>query len=301
MIVVNQAQRLSAGALALMVHGLFFLALIFSVSWRALPDLPVYADLWNALPPLPEAAPINMPAPEVAPAIRPPAPEPEAPKPIAAPVPKPVPEAPPVPAAKPDISLRAKTEAKPVEEKPTQQDKERETAFQAEEQRRREAERQAAEARRQAMEQARRELDRELAQVNQDEMAREMEQLRRGQQSRAQAQAQVQAQSTRSRLILEHRDFIRAQIHQHLRPCQKMPVDTELVFTAQLLPSGDLKRLQRVKSSGSAACDEDVERAIVKAFPMPLPPDREAARAFTREPLELRLRPNETPPDEGRG
>lgn len=288
MIAANRAQRLSAGMLALSVHGLFLLALMFSVSWRTLPEMPVYADLWNALPPLPEAQPIAAPPPEPASPAPPPQPD----------LPAPAPPAPPPAAAKPDINLRPKPETKPAVETPTQPEAER--ARQAEEQRRREAERQAAEARRQAIEQARRELDQELdqelARREQAEIAREIEQLRRAQQAQAQYQ-----QSARGRLILEHRDLIRAQIHQHLRPCPKLASDAEVIFSALLLPSGDLKRLQRLQSSGSAACDEDVERAILKAFPIPLPQDREAARAFTREPLELRLRPNETPAAEGRG
>lgn len=279
MIAANRAQRVSAGMLALGVHGLFLLALMFGVSWRNLPELPVYADLWDALPAVSEP-PAIVPAPPETPL-----PPPRRPEPVPAP--------PPPTPAKPDIGLPAKPEAKPATPKPPQADVEQERARQAQEQRQREAELAAAEARRQAQEQARLNLERELAQQAQSDMARELEVLRHSQ--------QIQAQSARSRLILEHRDAIRDQIHQHLRPCPQVPANREVVFSVQLLPSGDLKRLDLIQKSGSDACDGDVERAIRKAFPLPLPQDREAARAFTREPVELRLRPNETPAGEGRG
>lgn len=295
MIAANRAQRVSAGMLALGVHGLFLLALMFGVSWRTLPELPVYADLWDALPATSEP-PSIVPAPSEAPLPPPPRPEPvppPRPEPVPPPRPEPVPVPKPPAPAKPDISPSAKPEAKPATPKPPQADPDQERARQALEQRQREAELAAAEARRQALEQARLELERELAQQAQSDIARELDALRRVQ--------QVQAQSARGRLILEHRDRIRDQIHQHLRPCPQVPANREVVFSVQLLPSGDLKRLDLTQKSGSDACDGDVERAIRKAFPLPLPQDREAARAFTREPVELRLRPNETPAGEGRG
>lgn len=276
MIAANRAQRLSAGMLALLVHGLFLLALMFGVSWRSLPDLPVYADLWDALPSTPEP-----PAIEAAP--------PEAPAAQVQPQPAPVPTP-----ARPDVVLSRKPEPKSAAPTPPQSREEPDKARQEQEARQREAELAAAEeARRQAQAQARNDLERELARQAESDMARELEVLHRSQ--------QIQAQSARGRLIMEHRQAIGQHIRQYLRPCPKLPVNKEVIFTAQLLPSGDLKHLHKVQGSGSDACDGDVERAIRKAFPIPLPQDREVARAFTREALELRLRPNETPAAEGRG
>lgn len=71
MIVRTAREQLSAGGLALLVHVVFFAALIFGVSWKTLPEAPIYADLWRALPSpptisAPEPAPPNPPPPRVA-------------------------------------------------------------------------------------------------------------------------------------------------------------------------------------------------------------------------------------------
>jgi len=50
-------QHLSSGGLSLLVHGLFFAALVWSVSWKNPPALPVQADLWSALPEPPPPPP----------------------------------------------------------------------------------------------------------------------------------------------------------------------------------------------------------------------------------------------------
>jgi colicin import membrane protein len=47
-----------------------------------------------------------------------------------------------------------------------------------------------------------------------------------------------------------------------------------------------------VKSSGQPAYDSEVERAILKASPLPLPGEKEAAAVF-REGLTLKFRPLE--------
>lgn len=302
MISSTPSQRLGAGALAILVHGLFILALLFTVSWKALPHVPVYADLWDALPALPEVAEVMPEPPREAPALQPPVslPPPEAQRPAE----------PPAPPAQADIALREKQAAarqeaarrqeeenrlaeerrKEAQLRQEEEERQADEAARLREQQRVEAEqRRQAEARRAAVEQARRELEAEMARHQEEELAREAERLRRVQ------QRQALVLSARTQQILEHQELIRTQIHQYVRRCDQLAGNPEVVFRIQLKPDGEIKRIQLLKSSGNTLCDQDVERAVLKAVPLPLPADKEAARAFTREPLELRLRPNETP------
>lgn len=288
MIHPSGGQYLGAGAMAMLVHGLFLLGLVFSVTWRSLPELPVYADLWAELPPLPEA------------------PEPPPPQPVetvAPPEPLPVP-----PALEPqaDIQLEARKEEErrrlqveerervrnEAEQRRAREAERRQRERQEAEARRQEAERQRQEeeARRQAQERARRELDEALARQLQEDLAGEARLLQRG--------AGIQAEAAaRLKMIEDYRDRIRNKIHGYLRLPPNLSGNPEVVYQVRLLPDGEVLRLMLLKSSGQPAYDRQVELAILKASPLPLPPDRELAGAF-REDLILKFRPYD---DEGAG
>ena len=99
--VSRPAPRLAAGVLALGVHVVFVLLLVFGVSWQTQHPAPVMVDLWETLP---------KGAPSVA--VKPPEPPPplpvKTPEPVkAAPAPKPVVDELPLPKA-PDIALEKK-------------------------------------------------------------------------------------------------------------------------------------------------------------------------------------------------
>lgn len=285
MIHPSGGQYLGAGAMAMLVHGLFVLGLVFSVTWRSLPELPVYADLWAELPPQPE------------PVAPPPAAEPVAPL-------KPLP-APPAAEPKADIELKARKEEerrrleaqrqeqarleaeRRREQEIARQQREREEA----EARRQEVERQRQEeARRLAQERARRELDEELARQLQEDLAGEARLLQRG----AHAQAEAAA---RLKMIEDYRARIRNKIHGHLRLPPNLSGNPEVVYQVRLLPDGEILKLTLVKSSGQPAYDRQVELAILRASPLPLPPDRGLASAF-RDELILKFRPYD---EEGTG
>lgn len=66
----------------------------------------------------------------------------------------------------------------------------------------------------------------------------------------------------------------------------------ELKFDIALLPTGQLSGSPKlIKSSGSAACDEAVERAIMASEPLPLPTDNSLFSQFRS--LKLKFRPND--------
>jgi colicin import membrane protein len=63
----------------------------------------------------------------------------------------------------------------------------------------------------------------------------------------------------------------------------------DAVFIVTLLPSYEVLKISKVKSSGNAAYDEEVERAILKSSPLPRPDKPEL---FSRE-LRLTFRPRD--------
>ena len=63
----------------------------------------------------------------------------------------------------------------------------------------------------------------------------------------------------------------------------------EAVFDVTLLPTGEVLSASRRKSSGNAAYDEAVERAILKSSPLPKPDDP----ALFQRRLELRFKPQD--------
>ncbi|MFN3749985.1 MAG: cell envelope integrity protein TolA [Thiobacillus sp.] len=263
--------RLAAGLLALGVHGLFLVMLVFGVSWQTQPAGPVAVDLWEALPPAPS------PRPPVRPATPPepvqPAPvksEPIKPEPVK---PEPVKPAPAPPPRAPDIAL----EKKKAEEKAKAEAVAREK--QLAEQRHIEAER----AQRRQQEEA--ELMRRMA----AEAAAEAATLT--QQAEAQAAAS-RRQAALAGVVGQYRDLISAKVRGNTRLPENLTGNPEVRIRVRLLPTGEVQGVQLTRSSGNPAYDDAVLRAIEKSSPLPLPPDRDARAAFVPE-LSFVHRPKE--------
>lgn len=247
----NQQEKMISGAVAAGMHLLFLALLVFGVNWQRHVEPPV-----NIVDLWPSASPAP---PQVAPAPEPPAPPP--PLEVKPPEPK---VAEPVPAkaaprpepAKPDIAIKDKLEKekRAAEEKQKDAKKKEEEAQKA----------QAAEAQRAANEQA-----------------------------EAQRRAAEQAASAQAKLIAEYKERIRARIQKLIILPQNMQGNPEAEFDVVLLPDGNLlgdgPKLKR--TSGNTAYDNAVARAIVRAQPLPVPPDPALARYF-RE-LNLAFRPQQ--------
>lgn len=271
---IGRLRHVSSGGLALLVHGLFFAALMFGVSWKNPPLIPVQADLWTDLPEPPPALPEPPPLP---------APEP----------PPPLEQARP---SKAEIALekaekkkqeiaRRLEEQRLEEARLEEMRRQAEQKRQAEEQARVERERQERERQdRERREQTRRQVEQDLARQMQEDLDAEAAQLR-AYQERAKAGRQA-------RLIADFKARIQGKIQSYVRLPPKLVGNPEAVFQVSLLPNGEVLRVTLVKSSGQPAYDSEVERAILKASPLPLPGEKEAAAVF-REGLTLKFRPLE--------
>jgi colicin import membrane protein len=255
---ITSRDQTVSGALALMMHLLFFALLVFGVTWQKREPAPVVAELWS-----------NLPAPKAAPAPPPPKAEPEPPKPPpkaeAKPVPKvepkPVPKVEPKPVPKPDIALREK----------------KEKALKAKERELAEKKKREEQARLEALKQQ------QAKEVEAQRLAREQDEALK---KLAQNQAAAQA-----KLVDEYKRRIAERIKRFIIEPPGMQGNPEVEFDVIVLPGGEVLDVKTRKASGQALWDTAVERAIRRAQPLPLPPDPALMREF-RE-LNLRFRPKE--------
>lgn len=279
--------------LSVVVHAAFIGALTLNVSWRTTPAEPVQAEIWTRLPS------VVAPAASVA----------AAPEPVAVPAPEPV--APP----KPDIALKDSKLAKPNKlakpESPKAVPKVRPEKVRPEKVKtgkaqtakaeknkseppkpdpRLEAQRQAQqrEAARRALERA---LQEEMAADMAAEMAEDLDQVRA--QRRQAERAARTAESLKAMAVRDAQERIRNKVRGLLRVPKDVKGNPEVVYSFKLFPSGELMgELQMLKSSGQPGYDREVERAILKAMPLPLPGNMQVAADF-RAGLVLRFRPHD--------
>lgn len=285
--VSRSATRLAAGAMALGVHALFVLLLVFGVSWQTRQPAPVMVDLWDAIPEMPRPIPAALPEaqPEPLPVVEPPPSEPvNRPEPLkSAPVSVPLIKAVPPPKA-PDIALeKKKAEAQRLEKL---------KAMQAEEEKALTA---AARAEADAIKGAREKL---LAEQKKRELLRQMEEddlIQRmadedaeneARQLKRQAEARLEAskrQAVVANLIRLHRDQISAKVRGNTRLPDNLKNDLEVRCLVKLLPTGEVRSVRVTQSSGNPVFDDAVVRAIEKSSPLPLPADRDARAEFLPE------------------
>lgn len=88
-----------------------------------------------------------------------------------------------------------------------------------------------------------------------------------------QARARAAQDAAIGKVVDEYKARIVAKIRRNIVMPPDVPNDAKAEFEVTLLPGGSLLHARLVKTSGNAAYDGAVERAIIKAQPLPLPPD----------------------------
>lgn len=281
------APNLAAGALALGVHAVFVLLLVFGVSWQTQHPAPVMVDLWQALP-------AETPAPVVEPPHPPePAPRPEPVR--AEPPPKPMVQTP-TPVKAPDIALeKKKADAEQLKKlKAMQAVEDKALADSA----RKDAEAAKLTRDKQLADKKKRDL---LRQMEEEELMQRMADEETANEARLMKQAEARAaasaaaakrQAELSQLVGQHRDQISAKVRGNTRLPDNVKGNPEVRCLVKLLPTGDVVSVKVTQSSGNPAYDEAVVRAIEKSSPLPLPTERDARAAFVPE-LSFVHRPKE--------
>lgn len=265
--------NLLAAALAVGVHVLFVLMLVFGVSWQTHHPEAVMVDLWETLPDTPPP-----PAPPRPPPVKAPKPEP------VAPASKPVEKEPPPPKT-PDIALeKKKVEAERLKKLQAMQAAEEKTRAEAAKAWR---EKQQAEQKRQAL--LRQMEEEDLKQRVATEAAANEARLARLTQAQAAANKR---QAEMASVVGQYRDQISAKVRGNTRLPDNLKGNPEVRCLVKLLPTGEVQSVRVTKSSGNPAYDDAVVRAIEKSSPLPLPSDRDARAAFVPE-LSFVHRPKE--------
>jgi colicin import membrane protein len=247
----NKAGKRASMALAVAVHLLLAGFLFYGVRWQTKVTDAVEVELVRAV-----AEPAAVATPPAPPVAVPPAPTIEPP-----PAPKPEPAPPP----KPDIAIKEKEKPKPTpkaEPKPVPPPKveprPRVDPFQ---------------------EQLKRETEQLTQRKQVDNAAQELTQLKA-----------AQAASAHNKAIADYLARIRGKIRGNIFLPSEIKGNPEAVFDVTQLPSGEIVTVRLKRSSGHAALDAAIERAILKSNPLPKP---EPADLFSRS-LELRFRPLDT-------
>lgn len=248
------SDKTMARALALAMHAAFIALLIFGVSWQKKPEAPVVADLWSSLPPMPQ------PKAEVTP--EPPAPEPP-PVPVPRITPPPVPKAEPVPVPKPDIAVKDKDRKKKAEPKVEPK-----------------AEPKPAPKKRED-DSAKREQERRIIEAEKEADAKAAAEKAAAAERAAKAAA---AARENQKYILG----IRGKVYARVAVPPDLQGNPEAEFVVSLLPGGELLNVTLRKSSGNAAYDAAVERAIRQAQPFDVPSGEQFQQYFRQFPMAFR-------------
>lgn len=100
-----------------------------------------------------------------------------------------------------------------------------------------------------------------------------------------------EAASVNARALATWMDKIRVHIRGkiNVQIADAVPGNPEAVFNVTLLPSYEVLKISKLKSSGNRAYDDEVERAILKASPLPRP---DKSELFSRE-LHLTFHPKD--------
>ncbi len=261
--------ELASLVLAVLVHVLLALILIFGVRWQSRPPEIVNVELWEAPRPVPQP-PVVVEPPKPAPRVEP-APPPPAPQPKPAPrIEKPdiVVKAPPPPKAKPKPEVKPPPKPEPPKAliKPKPEPVKAPPAP------------------------PKPPSDAKAQQRLRDELAREQLTFA-SERERAQIRDQLARDSVAAsaRSLAGWIDKIRAKIRGNISLQVEVKGNPEAIFDVVQLPTGEVLSVKLRKSSGNAAYDAAVERAILKSSPLPRPdrPDQ-----FRRD-LELKFRPHD--------
>lgn len=110
-------------------------------------------------------------------------------------------------------------------------------------------------------------------------------------QADAQRRLAEQQAAAQAKYVGEYVDRIKAKVRRFVVLPPNIQGNPEAEFDVVLLPGGEVLTAKLRKSSGNGAYDSAVERAILKAQPLPLPPDPQLFAQF-RE-LQLKFRPQE--------
>lgn len=263
-----------AGGLAIAVHLALLGALLISFNWKAAHHVlnVTEVELWDSIP--------NQTAQMPEPVVK------AEPKPIIKEEPKPEPETKPIveekPKEEPQVDIALEKKKKALELKKAEDLLKKEKAL--------EQKKQLDALKEEALKDdvkptvKTNKSDDALKKLQQEALAEEK--------STGDQQALSAKAAANAGVVDEFRSKIQAKIRGNVNKSLCGEGNPELKFEIGLLPTGELSGSPKlIKSSGSTACDEAVERAIMASEPLPLPSDASLMSQFRN--LKLKFRPND--------
>jgi colicin import membrane protein len=259
---VTDRERKIARWLAIGMHAAFVVLLVFGVAWQKRHSEPAaIVDLWSSTAP-PKAEPPPPPRPEPKVQVKPtPKPEPVPPKPEAKPIPK------------PDIALKEKME------------KERKAKEELEKKKAAELKKKEDEAKKLKLDARKKEEA-----LEKERVAKEME-AKRLAQEKAELAAKLAKEhaAAQTSLHAKYIQLIQNHVKRQIVEPPNLQGNPQVEFDVVLIPGGEVLTVRLRRSSGVPAYDAAVERAILKASPLPLPPDPAQFQQF--RDLHLKVSP----------
>jgi colicin import membrane protein len=263
-----------AGGLAIAVHLALLGALLISFNWKAAhPVMNVTeVELWDSLPNV--QAPMAIPP---SPLIE----EQPKPEPVVKEEPKVEPKPEPMTKEEPKIDIALEKKQKELEQKKIADKLKKELAL--------EQKKQLAALQAESLKDEK---------ANNDKLLKEEAVKKIQQEALADDKAQSDQQilsakaAANAGVLDEFRSKIQAKIRGNVNKALCGNGNPELKFDIALMPTGELSGVPKlIKSSGTVACAEAVERAIMASQPLPLPSDASLFSQFRN--LKLRFRPND--------
>jgi colicin import membrane protein len=254
-----------AGVFSVLVHALLLGALLISFNWKTTHPISIaQVELWDSVaveahkpPPIPE------PVPE--------------PLPVEKEIPKPEPVA--APEEKPEPKVEIAIEKKPVKKEPVKKEPAKPVV-------------KADDMLAKLQEEARQEAlkNKSVTKPNTNDALKKMQQELLNEDKAA---GERSASAASAGVVNEFKAKIQAKIRSNVNKTLCGNGNPELKFEIGLIPTGELSGSPKlVKSSGNAACDDAVERAIRASEPLPLPQDASLFSQFRN--LKLTFKPNES-------
>ena len=263
-----------AGGLAIAVHLALLGALLISFNWKAAhPVMNVTeVELWDSLPNVQAPMPIP-PSPLIE--------EQPKPEPVVKEEPKVEPKPEPMTKEEPKIDIALEKKQKELEQKKIADKLKKELAL--------EQKKQLAALQAESLKDEK---------ANNDKLLKEdaVKKIQQAALADDKAQSDQQILSAKAAanagVLDEFRSKIQAKIRGNVNKALCGNGNPELKFDIALMPTGELSGVPKLtKSSGTVACDEAVERAIMASQPLPLPSDASLFSQFRN--LKLRFSPND--------
>jgi len=263
----ENSDSFKAGALSISVHVVLLGALLISFNWKTTHPVSIAnVELWDSLPAVTVQKPLIIPEPIEQPLVQP--------KPVVKEVVKPEPVIEPEPKALVDIVIKKKSVEKPVEKEKPKEVKKPDAL----------AELQKKLVQDELQKPQKQPSNDALKKLQQESLS---EDKAEGDQKNLAAKAAANTGVTG-----EFTNKIKAKIRGNVNKTLCGDGNPELKFEIGLLPTGQLSGNPKlVKSSGNAACDDAVERAIMASEPLPVPTDTSLFSQFRN--LKLTFRPND--------